>query len=375
MEEVDIVIIGAGVVGLAIARHLSCNGNRSIIVLERHATFGEETSSRNSEVIHAGMYYPKDSLKASLCVRGNSLMYEFCCQYGIPHRACGKLIVGNTAEELQNVAKLYEQGKTNGVPGLELVEKERIQRLEPLVNARLALYSPTTGLLDVHQLMRCLETQAENNGVLFAYRNRVTALEHLTSGYRIEVCGADGDRLELFSPVVINAAGLEADKVAALAGIDIDQAGYRQHYCKGEYFNVANRHAGKMSHLIYPTPTAISLGIHTRLRLDGTLALGPNAFYISEIDYSVDENHKVDFWHSVRDFLPFIAIEDLSPEMAGIRPKLQAEGEGFRDFVIKEESKRGLPGLINLVGIDSPGLTAALAIAEYVSAMIKAYCT
>lgn len=374
MEEVDLVIIGAGVVGLAIARHLSRSGGRNIVVLERHATFGEETSSRNSEVIHAGMYYPADSLKARLCVRGNVLMYEFCRDYDILHRACGKLIVGNTDEELQNVTELYQQGKTNGVPLLELIEKARIQQLEPLINARLALYSQTTGLVDVHQLMRACEIQAENSGVLFAYHHRVTAIERLNSGYKIEVLSADGDRLELYSPIIINAAGLEADQIAALAGIDIDQADYRQHYCKGEYFNVSNRHAGKISHLVYPTPTAISLGIHTRLRLDGTLALGPNAFYVAEIDYTVDETHKLDFWNSVCDFLPFITIEDLTPEMAGIRPKLQAEGEGFRDFVIQEESKRGLPGLINLIGIDSPGLTAAFAIAEYVSAMIKAYC-
>jgi L-2-hydroxyglutarate oxidase LhgO len=375
MEEFDIVIIGVGVVGLAIARHLSNSSHRRIIVLERHATFGEETSSRNSEVIHAGMYYPQDSLKASLCVRGNDLIYDFCRRYNIPHRACGKLIVGNTDEELQNVNELYEQGQLNGVPGLELIEKDRITQLEPLVNARLALFSSTTGLVDVHQLMRVCEIQAANNDVLFAYRNRVTALERLNNGYKIEVLGEDGDSLELFSPIVINAAGLEADKIAALAGIDVDQAGYRQHFCKGEYFNVANRHAGKISHLVYPTPTDISLGIHTRLRLDGTLALGPNAFYIDKIDYTVDESHKLDFWHSVRDFLPFITMEDLTPDMAGIRPKLQAAGEDFRDFVIQEESRRDLPGLINLVGIDSPGLTAALAIAEYVSAMIKAYCS
>lgn len=371
MEEVDIVIIGAGVVGLAVARQLALAGNSTIVLLERNETFGAETSSRNSEVIHAGMYYPENSYKARLCVRGNRLLYELCEQNGLPYHACGKLIVGNSNEEIKNIEQLYHQGQVNGVPGLELLEKEQIRALEPLVNARLALYSPTTGLVDVHQLMRFLELQAESNGVLVAYRSEVIGIEPLPTGYQIIIRDANGDLIDLFSPVVVNAAGLQADHLAELAGIDLDQAHYRQHYCKGEYFNVANRHSGKIAHLIYPTPTSISLGIHTRLRLDGTLALGPNAFYVSEIDYQVDESHRDAFWASVVDFLPFIEIQDLTPEMAGIRPKLQREGEGFRDFVIQEESARNLPGWINLIGIESPGLTAALAIAEVVAEIVK----
>lgn len=367
MADFDVAIIGAGAVGLAIAREISINTKDSIVVLEKHTTFGEETSSRNSEVIHAGMYYPTDSLKAQLCVRGNSLIYEFCEKCGVPYKKTGKLIVGNTDEEVRNVEHLYEQGKKNGVPGLELIEMDRIKKLEPNVNARIALSSPTTGIFDVHQFMRALEVQAESNGVVFAYRSEVVGIEKDCEGYKVVVKGEDGELLEIISRVVINAGGLGSDKIAEMAGINIDEAGYRLHFCKGEYFNVANRHAGKICHLIYPTPTRISLGIHTRLRLDGTLALGPNAFYVNEINYDVDESHKRDFFESVKDFLPFIEENDLTPEMAGIRPKLQKEGESFRDFVIREESDKGLPGFINLVGIESPGLTAALAIAEYVA--------
>lgn len=373
MEQVDVIIIGAGVVGLAIAHRLSESQRGEIVVLEQHPHFGEETSSRNSEVIHAGMYYPDDTLKARLCVRGNRLLYELCERYGIPHRAVGKLIVANTPAEVSNVENLWAQGQRNGVPQIEIIETDQIHHLEPKVNARLALYSPTTGLVDAHQLMRFYEAQAESNGVIFAYRSRVVGIDSLPNSYRVWITAENEEQFEIESRLVINAAGLGADKIASLVGIDIDSCGYRQHPCKGEYFSVANRHAGKIQHLIYPTPTAISLGIHTRLRLDGTLALGPNAFYVDDLNYDVNPDHKMDFFNSVREFLPFIEESDLTPEMAGIRAKLQAPGEKFRDFVIQEEKARGLRGFINLLGIESPGLTASAAIAEYVDALVKEF--
>jgi len=367
LEQVDIVVIGAGVVGLAIAERLSAARRGEIVLAEQHPLFGEETSSRNSEVIHAGMYYPTDSLKARLCVRGNHLLYQLCEQYQIPHRKCGKLIVGTHPEEIQHIEELYRQGLANGVPGLELIDQSRIHQLEPEVTAQVALYSPATGLLDAHQLMRFYEMQAEAHGVTIAYNSRVVAIARESAGYKLTIATPYDEEFDIGTKVVINAAGLHADKIATLAGIDPDHHNYRLHPCKGEYFNVANRHAGRLSHLIYPTPTAISLGIHTRLRLDGTLALGPNAFYVTELTYDVNPAHAPAFWESVHPFLPFIEPGDLSPEMAGIRAKLQGPGDKFRDFVIREESDRGLPGFINLIGIDSPGLTSAPAIAEMVT--------
>jgi len=370
MDKVDVVIIGAGVVGLAIAGELSRTRPGEIVLLEKYPYFGAETSSRNSEVIHAGMYYPTDTLKARLCVRGNRLLYELCEKNRIPHRKCGKLIVASTAEELVRVERLHQQGKINGVPGLAMLDARQINAMEPEIRAQNALFSPETGLIDAHRLMQYFETQATANNVMIAYQNEVTGLEKQAGGYKITVRDESGGTFEILSEVVINSAGLSSDKVAAMVGIDIRKQQYRLHYCKGEYFNVANRHSGKVQRLIYPVPTAYSLGIHTRLRLDGTLALGPNASYINEINYEVDPELQAEFYNSVRNFLPFIEYDDLTPDMAGIRSKLQGPGEEFRDFVISEESEKGFPGLINLIGIDSPGLTSAPAIAEYVAGLL-----
>ena len=370
MDKVDIVIIGAGVVGLAIARELSAKLQAEIVLLEKHPYFGAETSSRNSEVIHGGMYYPTDSLKAQFCVRGNRQLYEICQKYRIPYRKTGKLIVASTAEELAKVEALHQQGNLNGVPNLVMLSEKQIREIEPEVRAKNALYSPETGLIDVHRLMQFYESQVLSNGVLIAYQNTVTGIEKQSDGYRITVSDATGADWDILSQVVINSAGLNADKIAALVGINIDENHYRLHYCKGEYFNVSNRHQGKIQHLIYPVPTDYSLGIHARLRLDGTLSLGPNAIYVDEINYEVDPGHRADFYNSVKDILPYIKYEDLTPEMAGIRAKLQGHGERFRDFVIREESDKGLPGFINLIGIDSPGLTSAPAIAEYVASLL-----
>lgn len=370
MERVDVIIIGAGVVGLAIASELSRTRAAEIVLLEKYPYFGAETSSRNSEVIHAGMYYPGDSLKAQFCVRGNHLLYELCEKNRIPYRKCGKLIVASTAEEMGKVEELYRQGNINGVAGLVMLNTQQINALEPEVRAKDALYSPETGLIDAHRLMQFYETQAASNGVMIAYQNEVTGLEKQADAYKVTIRDETGGTFDILSGVVINSAGLNSDKVAEMAGIDPARHQYRLHYCKGEYFNVANRHTGRIRHLVYPVPTEYSLGIHTRLRLDGTLALGPSASYLNEINYEVDPELQSEFYNSVKDFLPYIQYDDLTPEMAGIRPKLQGPGEKFRDFVISEESVKGFPGLINLIGIDSPGLTSAPAIAEYVTGLL-----
>jgi L-2-hydroxyglutarate oxidase LhgO len=370
MNKVDTVIIGAGVIGLAIAERLSRH-TADVVVLERHDSFGRETSSRNSEVIHAGFYYPTDSLKARLCVEGNRLMYEFCSRESIPHKQIGKIVVARTREEEEKVGLLFNRGTSNGVPGLELLDRNRIAALEPAIPGYFGMLSTMTGILDTHSLMQRLERKATANGATFAYNCEVLGLSRENDCYTIRMRDADGEELSLQSARVINAAGLSSDKVAALAGIDPAKTGDRIFYCKGEYFSVSNRHRGKVSHLVYPAPTPISLGIHGVLGLDGSFKLGPSAFYVDTLDYTVDSAHRSVFYESARTLFPFLEEEDLTPAMAGIRPKLHPAEGGFRDFVIREESGAGLPGFVNLIGMESPALTSALAIAGYVERLLK----
>lgn len=369
MDKVDIIIIGAGVIGLAIAERLASSG-KEIVVVEKHDGFGREGSSRNSEVIHAGMYYPEDSLKAQLCVKGNRMLYSLCEQKGIPFQKTGKIIVAESKEEIEKIDNLYERGVNNDVQGLRILNENEIKQIEPHIVGKKGLFSPETGIIDTHKLMKYLEQTAESNGVLLAYNCEVLAISKSTDEYIVDIRDADGEMMQLKSPVVINAAGLSSDSIAEEIGIDIDAADYRIHPCKGEYFSLANKHRGKVKHLIYPAPTSISLGIHIVINIDGGLRLGPNAFYVSELDYDVDSSHQKEFYSDAHWFLPFIDYNDLSPDMAGIRSKLQKEGETFRDFVISEESTRGFPGFVNIIGIESPGLTACLAIAEKVGEMV-----
>lgn len=372
MEKTDVVIIGAGAVGLAIADRLSAEGAcGEIVVLERHDSFGRETSSRNSEVIHAGFYYPASSLKAALCVEGNRLMYEFCRDNGVPYRCCGKLVIARTPADEEKVLHLFEQGAANNVPGLALIDAERISRLEPAVQGRLGILSAGTGIFDSHTFMKRLERRALDRGVTIAYNCEVAGIVCANGCCEISVKDADGSPMELQCGTVINAAGLSAHRIAAMAGIDLDKAGYRIHYCKGEYFSVAGRHRGKLSRLVYPAPTAVSLGIHGVLGLDSSLKLGPSALYVDELNYDVDGTHRREFYEEIKTLFPFIEEEDLRPDMAGIRPKLQNKGEAFRDFILRDEGDKGLPGLINCIGIESPGLTSALAIAAYVEEIMR----
>ncbi len=342
------------------------------MLLERNESFGRETSSRNSEVIHTGIYYPTGSLKAKLCVEGNPLAYRFCEKWGIAHHRCGKLIVANTPAESASLDELYIQAVANGVGDLEALDASQVVRLEPHLQATSALLSPSTGIIDSHGLMARLEQISLQNGVLPAYCHQVQAIEPLSEGYRVRFQNPDGSIDTIDTHYLINCAGLQADHVAGMAGIAVDEAGYRQHLCKGEYFHLPQSKAALVSRLVYPPPLheLTGLGIHVTKTIDGRLRLGPNAIYIDVEDYSVDSDHAVDFFSTAKTFLPFLAAADLQPEMAGIRPKLSRPGEPFRDFVIREESDRGLPGLINLIGIESPGLTCCLSIARLVGRMI-----
>ena len=371
VDRVDIVIIGAGAVGLAVAERLSrTRRGQEIVVLERHDGFGRETSSRNSEVIHAGLYYAKDLLKTTLCIRGNPLLYELCRKEGIPHRKTGKIILATNESEQQQVQSIFEQAQANGAAGIRLISAREIETMEPYVFGLSGLYSPESGIIDSHQLMKYFEQTAQSQGATVVYGTDVVALEKSVDGYVVEVKDTDGEQLQLESAVVINSAGLWADRIAWMAGIDVDGEGYRIYPCKGEYFSVSNRHQGKVGCLVYPTPSPIHLGAHALLSLDDRLKIGPNAVYVEEISYQVDAAGQEEFFSKARRFLPFLELDDLTPDMAGIRPKLYRKGEPFRDFIIQEESDRGLAGLVNLVGIESPGLTACLTIAEQVDSLL-----
>lgn len=371
MHKADITIIGAGVVGLAIAAQIASK-DKEVYVLEKNKTFGLEISSRHSGVIHSGIYYPEGSLKAKLCVAGNRILYELCERYGIGHSRLGKLIVATSEEERGQLQTLLERGRRNGAEGLRLLSKRGIRKLEAGVEGVAAILSPSTGIIDAYGLMKYFIARAKDGGAQIAYQAKVVGIEKLSRGYKVMV-EDEGGKSSFTTRLLINCAGLQSDKVAELAGIDIAKAGYRLHYCKGEYFSVAGGKGGLVKHLIYPVPPPklTGVGIHLTLDLEGRMRLGPGVQYVDSIDYAVDNQHKKLFYDSVRRFLPGIGYDDIEPEMAGIRPKLQEPGGDFRDFVIREESDKGLPGLVNLIGIESPGLTASPAIANYVAGLIE----
>jgi len=369
LEKVDISIIGAGVVGLSVAAELSGKG-REIIAVERQDGFGREASSRNSEVIHAGIYYSKDFHKTRLCTQGRRILYELCPREGIPFRKIGKLVIAVVESDIPVIEKLKARAEANGVEGLRLLSRKEVREMEPSVRAEGGLFSPDTGIIDSHGLMAYLEKKASPD-TTFAYNCELVSLEKKEEGYLVGIRDADGEGYEFLSRIVINAAGLGAEKVAAMAGIDIIAAGYTTYPCKGEYFRVWGGKNERTNRLVYPPPTQISLGLHTVVDLQGGMKIGPNAFYVDELGYTVDEGHLDEFFEGARGYLPDLRRESISPDMAGIRPKLYRKGEAERDFVIHHEEDRGLPGLINLVGIESPGLTAAPAIGRYVKNLVE----
>lgn len=367
-EKIDIAIIGAGIVGLAIAAEIG-HKDKDIFILEKNVSFGEETSSRNSEVIHAGIYYPQKTLKATTCLEGNRLLYEICTKKSIFCKKIGKLIIATCDSEAEKLEKLLENGRKNGVSDLKIISEKEVKKMEPEIRAKTALYSPSTGIVDTHELMKYFLQEAKSRGVEILYQTEVVDIEKVSSGYEIKVIEF-GKESTFISEKVINCAGLNSDLVAQMLGIDIGKESYCLKYCKGTYFQIYKPHS--IEHLIYPVPSEISLGIHVVLDKTNRMRLGPDAEYIErKIDYEVDNSKKTSFYQSVREFLPFINEDDLSPDMAGIRPKLQGPEEDFRDFVIKDEEDKGYPGFINLIGIDSPGLTAAPAIAKYVQGLIR----
>lgn len=373
MEKVDVIIIGAGVVGLAIAAQLSQkHSNFSIALLEQHDKFGKETSSRNSEVIHAGLYYPTGSLKAKLCVDGNEKLYEFCERYAVPYQRIGKLIIARSENETSALNIILNQGRKNGVQGLQLLDKRQLFKLEPNVNAIAGILSSSTGIIDSHSFMSRLEWIALKQGTIIAYNHKVVKVEKSEDGYEVYY-QVQGRKLELVSSNwLINSAGLNSDHIPSSLELDIERLGYRIYPCKGEYFGVSNKKSSLVNKLIYPPPleNLKGLGIHATKTLDGRLRLGPNAFYVDRLDYNINTDHVKEFYEAVKTYMPFLEITDLYPDMAGIRPKIQGPGDNFRDFIVRHEVDYGFEGLINLIGIESPGLTSSLSLAEMVSDLI-----
>ncbi|MBD3173061.1 FAD-dependent oxidoreductase, partial [Candidatus Bathyarchaeota archaeon] len=310
MDKVDIIVIGAGAVGLAIGAEIADKG-REMYILEKEEDYGQGTSSRNSEVIHAGIYYPKDSLKAELCVKANPMIYDICEKNNISYRNCGKIIVANGETEVKQLERIIRHAKQIGARELELIDREQVHELEPKVRADAAIYSPTTGIMDAHGLMDQFyrETRRKAGSDPLVLDTEVTGIRQTDDGYVVEMI-TGGEPFEIESRIVINSAGLYSDKVAGMTGIDIDEAGYRIYWCKGEYFSLTGKPPAEM--LVYPPPPQdeASLGIHSVPDLTGRIKFGPNAFYVDEIDYSV-ESEKEPFWRDVVKYFPTVKLEDL----------------------------------------------------------------
>ena len=372
MNDADITIIGAGVVGLAIAEKIS-GSYKNVFVIEKHNSFGQETSSRNSEVIHAGIYYPQDSLKAKLCVAGKVLLYEYCEKYDIPFKRCGKLIVATSEEEIPVIEGVRETALRNGVDDLIVIDRDEIAEMEPAIFALKALYSPSTGIIDSHSLMKQYETNILNNGGQIVYGSEVIAIRRIDKGYEITLNDADGMIYNFSSAIVINSAGLESDNIARLTGITDDYL--KIMFCKGEYFRINPPKNRLLNKLIYPVPhpKLEHIGVHVTVDMAGGVKLGPDVKYLESnvYDYRLTPSKQEAFFLAAKKFLPFLEFDDIAPEMAGIRPKLQKPGEQIRDYYIMEESGRGYPGFINLIDMESPALTSSIAIAGYVYNMVE----
>jgi L-2-hydroxyglutarate oxidase LhgO len=361
----DVAVIGGGVAGLACAAELARRG-RSVVVLERHEQIGTETSSRNSEVVHAGIYYPAESLKARSCIEGRELLYRRCERDAIGHARLGKLIVATSTDQLATLGRLARQAIENQAGGITELEGEQVRRLEPRVRAIAAVWSTNSGIVDAHALMRSYQAELEAKGGTVVTRTRVVALTTRSHGWSIRTLGADDEPFDLDCELIVNAAGLEADSIAAMAGLDVDALGWRIRFCKGDYFGVAPGLGRLASRLVYPVPNTdgAGLGVHLTIDLAGRFKLGPDAHYVDEIGYRVDPAKAAAFAEAAQRFLPEIDASQLTPEMAGVRPRLQGPGDAFRDFVLAESSAWGAAAMVHLIGIESPGLTAAGALAR-----------
>ncbi len=360
-ERVDCVVIGAGVVGIAVARALALAG-REVIVLDAADGIGTETSSRNSEVVHAGIYYPRDSLMARFCVAGRRMLYAFCDERAVPYNRCGKLIVATDDAELERLLAIRARAEANGVEGMRLLSAAEARALEPNLRCTAALLSPETGIVDSHAYMLALQAEAEAAGAVFAFRSPVLGGAAGDSGVMLDIGG--DETVTLAAALVVNSAGLHAPDLARrIAGMP-SQLVPRAYYAKGNYFSLAGR--SPFSRLIYPVPVPGGLGVHLTVDLGGAARFGPDVQWIDAIDYDVDPRRADGFYAAVRRYWPDLRDGALLPGYAGIRPKIVPPGVAAQDFCVQGPRAHGVPGLLHLFGIELPGLTAAIALAEHV---------
>ncbi|OTP76573.1 NAD(P)/FAD-dependent oxidoreductase [Caballeronia sordidicola] len=366
MDRIECVVIGAGVVGLAVARAMAARG-REVIVLEAGEAVGIGTSSRNSEVIHAGLYYPRGSLKAELCVRGRAMLYEYCDGHGVPYNRCGKLLVATARNQLPQLAAIQQKAVENGVLDLVRVSGADAMALEPHLHCVEAMLSPQTGIIDSHQFMLALQGDAERDGATVAFHTPVTQIDARDRCFIVET-GGDAP-LRFQADCVINSAGLFANDIARrIRGLDARHVP-PLYFAKGNYFSVSGR--TPFDRLIYPMPNEAGLGVHLTIDMGGQAKFGPDVEWIQKIDYSVDAQRATGFYAAIRAYWPDLPDDALQPAYAGIRPKLSGPGQPAADFIIQGRAAHGVAGLVNLFGIESPGLTASLAIAEKVARMLS----
>jgi L-2-hydroxyglutarate oxidase LhgO len=361
VESVDCVVAGAGVVGIAVARALALAG-REVLVLESEEAIGTGTSSRNSEVIHAGIYYRAGSLMARHCVAGRKLLYAYCRERGVPHSNCGKLIVATNEDEKEKLAGIRERAAVNGVDDMRVLSAAEAMALEPNLRCTAALHSPSTGIVDSHSFMLTLQGDAENAGAIFAFHSPVTGGRIEPDGIEIDVGGKDPMTLRCRS--FVNSAGLNAPALAStLAGMPPDLVP-TPYWAKGNYFRLTGR--SPFSRLIYPVPVPGGLGVHITVDLGGQARFGPDVEWVPEVEFSIDPRRSDSFYGAVRRYWPGLKDGSLQPDYAGIRPKIVPPGAPAQDFVVQGRETHGIAGLVNLFGIESPGLTAAMSLAEQV---------
>lgn len=367
-SDIDCVVIGAGVVGLAIARAIAMSG-REVLVAEATEAIGTGTSSRNSEVIHAGIYYATGSLKATLCVRGREMLYAYCAEHGIPHKRLGKLIVATDAAQITQLDGIAQRARANGVKDMELISGAEAMRMEPALHCTAALFSPSTGIVDSHALMLALQGDAENAGAQCVFHTPlVSGRVRPEGGFDLQFGGAEG--MALSCNALINASGIHAPTLAhRIEGLP-PAAIPREYMCKGSYFTLSGR--APFSHLIYPVPQHAGLGVHLTLDMGGQAKFGPDTEWVDSEDYTLAPRRADVFYEAVRTYWPALPDGALAPGYTGIRPKISGPDEPAADFVIAGPAQHGVAGLVNLFGIESPGLTSSLAIAAETLSALRA---
>jgi L-2-hydroxyglutarate oxidase LhgO len=367
LDRVDTIIAGAGVVGLAVARALSMAG-RDVFVLEAEPSFGMGTSSRNSEVVHAGIYYAPESLKATLCVDGRDRLYRYCDEHGVSYRRVSKLIVATEGGQQEKLESLAANAIKCGVNDLSFLEGNKARALEPELRCEAALLSPSTGIIDSHGFMLALLGEAQAHGAQFVFNTKIEGGEVTSQGIKLEASDSDGERFAILADVFINAAGLAAPELArCISGLPAETIP-KAYFARGRYFTLNGR--TPFSRLIYPVPVPGGLGVHLTLDLSGAARFGPDVEWIDTIDYRVDPSAAKAFYSEIRRYWPRLPDDALAPAYAGVRPKICGPGERAADFRIDGPVRHGVPGLVNLFGIESPGLTASLSLAEAVKRRI-----